>query len=83
MGYLIDPLTREFLWYCPQCEEHLRFHDLLALLLAEQARGCPGCQAKVIFEHNPELIDFFLDFWTHADAWPQSPSWTEVIPVTA
>jgi len=83
MVYLIDPQTMEFLWHCPQCEECIRFPDPLSLHLAEQAGGCQGCQAKAAFECNPGLITLILDFWAWADAWPQSSSWTEAIPVTA
>ncbi len=79
----IDPRTGGFLWYCPQCKEYIRFYNLSAMHLAEQAGGCQGCRAKATFERNPGLIGFFLNFWTRADAWPQSHSWIEAIPITA
>ena len=79
----IDPRTGEFLWRCPQCEEYIRFPDIRAVHLAEQAGGCQGCRAKVTFERSPGLMSLFLAFWACADAWPQSTSWTEAIPVTA
>ena len=83
MMYPIDPRTREFLWCCPQCGEFIRFPGLLALQLAERAGGCQGCRARAAFEKNPGLTSLFLSFWARANAWPQSLSWTEAIPVTA
>ncbi len=81
MIYNLDLQTGEYLWRCPQCGEHIRFPNLLALRLAERAGGCQGCRAKATFERNPGLIGLFLDFWARADAWPQSPSWMEAVPV--
>lgn len=81
MAYHIDPLTGEYLWRCPQCEENMRFPNLLALRLVERAGGCQGCRAKATFEQNPGLIGLFLDFWVRTDAWPQSSSWIEAIQV--
>ena len=78
----IDPRTGEFLWHCPQCKEYIRFYNLSAMHVAERAGGCQGCRAKVTFERNPGLISFFLNFWTRANAWPQSHSWIEAIPFT-
>lgn len=83
MVYLMDPRTREFLWYCPQCKERIRFPNLLALRLAERAGGCQGCRAKATFEKSPGLTGLFLDFWARVDACPQSPSWIEAISVIA
>jgi uncharacterized C2H2 Zn-finger protein len=83
MSYPIDPRTGKFLWRCPQCKEIIRFSDVSVIRLAEQAGGCQGCRAKATFERNPRLISFFLDYWTRSNAWPQSHSWTEAIPVTA
>ena len=53
-----------------------------ALNLAKQAGGCQGCRAKATFEKDPTLIALFLEFWGRTD-YPQSPSWTEVVPVIA
>jgi hypothetical protein len=81
MVYNIDPRTGELLWHCPKCGESIHFPNLQALHLAEQAGGCQGCRAKATFEHNPELIGLFLDFWVRTDAWPKSSSWIEAIHV--
>ena len=83
MSYLIDPRTREFLWRCPQCGESIRFSDLLALQLAEDAGRCQGCRARATLQRRPELASVFLDLWEWADAWPQSSSWVQAIPVSA
>lgn len=83
MSYFVDPRTGEFLWHCPQCKEYIRVPNLMALRLAEQVGGCQGCRARAAFERNPGLTSLFLDFWVRADAWPQSHSWMEAIPVTA
>jgi hypothetical protein len=37
----------------------------------------------MILTQTPVLINAFLDFWTRTNAWPQSPSWMEALPVTA
>jgi hypothetical protein len=83
MFYSIDQQTGEFLWRCPQCQKYIRFPTVRALHLAELAGGCQGCRAKATFERSPGLISIFLEFWVCADAWPQSPSWTEAVPITA
>jgi len=80
MIYTLDLQTRGYLWCCIQCGELIRFPNLMALHLAEQAGGCQGCRAKTTFERNPGLIGLFLDFWARADAWPQSFSWMEAVP---
>ena len=79
MIYNLDLQTGEYIWRCPQCGEHVRFPNLVALLLAEWAGGCQGCRAKATFERNPGLIGLFLDFWARSDAWPHSFSWTEAV----
>jgi hypothetical protein len=83
MFHPIDPRTGEFLWHCPQCKEYIRFYSLSAMELAERAGKCQGCRAKAAFEKNPELIGYFLYFWNRSNAWPQSHSWMEAIPITA
>lgn len=83
MYYAIDPKTGEFLWYCPQCKEYIRFPTLMAIRLAEQAGGCQGCRARATLKRNPGLISIFLYFWSRTNGWPQSSSWMEAIPVTA
>ena len=70
-------------WRCPQCGMFIRFSSLLAVQLAAQAGGCQGCRVKAILKSNPALIVACLDFWTRTDAWPQSPSWMEAIPIIA
>ena len=83
MSYSIDPQTGEFLWKCPQCDEYIHLYTFWAIDLATQAEGCRGCRAKATLEMNPGLFDLFLDFWTRSNAWPQSHSWVEAIPITA
>lgn len=55
------------------------FPNRIALCRAERAGGCQGCRARATLERNPGLVDLFLGFWGRADAWPQSPSWTDGI----
>lgn len=69
-------------WNCPQCKRDIYFPNPLALGLAKQAGGCQGCRAKATFEKNPGLIELFADFWDRT-SYPQSSSWTEVVPVIA
>ncbi len=83
MHYPVDIRTGEFLWRCPQCKAYIHFLDLRALHLAEREGICQGCRAKATFETSPGLMNYFLAFWAYADAWPQSLSWTEAVPVAA
>ena len=81
LNYL-GPRTGKCLWRCPQCEELIRLESQLAVSQAERAGGCQGCRAKKTFQTKPGLISFYLDFWISTDAWPQSHSWIEALPVS-
>lgn len=83
MFYLTDPQTGYLVWCCPQCKALIHSFSPLPIRLAEQGGGCQGCRAQATLKQNPGLVSFFMDFWTRADAWPQSASWIEAIPVTA
>jgi hypothetical protein len=80
MRYHLHPLTKEYLWQCPQCGESIRLQTRSAVHLAERAGACQGCRAKATFERRPELIGIFLSFWARSGASPHSASWMEAIP---
>ncbi|MGD2040419.1 MAG: hypothetical protein PVH11_06315 [Anaerolineae bacterium] len=81
MTYHLDPKTQEYLWRCPQCGASIRLASELAVSQVRRAGACQGCRAKAVLERNPALVGLYLDFWARADAWPQSDSWLEAIPV--
>jgi hypothetical protein len=80
MAQVLDPKTGEYLWRCPECGETIRLSSQMAVCLAVRAGRCQGCRARETFKRNPALASFFLDFWSRADAWPQSDSWMEAMP---
>lgn len=70
-------------WLCPKCNTCVEFPNEGARDLAAHAGGCQGCRAKATLEEKPELTRLFVDFWARYDAWPQSLSWTSVLPEVA
>ena len=81
MMQIPDARTDEHLWCCPECGETIRLSSKAAVCLAKRAGRCQGCRVRATFQHNPGLVGFLLDFWAKADAWPQSDSWMDAVPV--
>ena len=81
MMQILDPQTGEYLWCCPECGEVIRLSCEAAVCLAESSGRCQGCRVKATFQQNPGLVGLFLDFWARADAWPQTDSWIDAVPM--
>jgi hypothetical protein len=68
---------------CPVCRKLIVFatlDDLYCTMVWGDLQCCAGCQARFVFEHNPDAIGAFLCLWYSTGSFPQSASWVEAIP---
>jgi hypothetical protein len=68
---------------CPACHKLIAYEnldDLYCTMVWSELQCCEGCQARFVFEHNPQAIGAFLSLWHSTGTFPQSASWAEAIP---
>jgi hypothetical protein len=77
-----DSHEGKYLVLCPRCRglvTYETFDSVYREMVLSERKCCQSCRAGISFEHAPDLIGIFLDFWSRTGNFPESASWLEAV----